>query len=262
MGSTIGGVYARELNFPTTYTELKKFCENARYWKFYKDVTYPYLSKTSGSLFHKLIYEQFGELHIEDMWLEYYCSVTNITKNGIAQSQTQGRAGDSIGASMSYAGAVPPTCMNGDMLLDGCYSGNLPVRRARQLGADTIFIVDVSTLTDYTPQHYGNVLSGWKILCDRWNPFRKEESPGPPSHSELIERLTQATSLNELEATKNLPGCHYISIPVTNYRGEDFARFDEIFETGYRFTKSWFKEMEVAGKFPELATRGTGVGKE
>jgi lysophospholipid hydrolase len=191
------------------------------------------------------------------MWLEFYCNVTNITKNGIAESLVQGRAGDSIGASMSYVGVVPPMCVDGDMLVDGCYSSNLPVRRARHLGANTIFIVDVSTLTNYNPQHYGYTVSGWKLLYDKWNPFRKGNNPGPPSYSELIERLAQTTSLSELEISKNLPGCYYISIPVTNYKPEEFAKFDEIFDAGYNFSRRWLKEMEISGKFPDLSIQRT-----
>src|SRR5439155_1605783 len=140
-------------------------------------------------------------------------------------------------------------------LMDGCYSGNLPARRARELGASTIFIVDVSTLTNYSPQQYGSTVSGWKLLYNKWNPFRQETNQNPPSYGELIERLTLATSLNELETSKNLPGCHYISIPVTQYKATEFGKFDEIFDTGYYFTKIWLKEMEVFGKFPDLAIR-------
>lgn len=65
-------------------------------------------------------------MNLNDMWLNYYYAVTNATKNGISQMLHEGEAAGSIAASMTYAGAVPPTCMDGDMLIDACYSGNLP----------------------------------------------------------------------------------------------------------------------------------------
>jgi lysophospholipid hydrolase len=256
MGSAVSGVYALSLSFAATYTSLSRFCARFRVWKFLRDVTYPYIATTSGALFHSHLRDELGTADIQDMWLPYYCSVTNITKNGIAQTQTTGHAATSIGASMSYAGALPPVALDGDMLLDGCYSGNLPVWHARHLGASTIFIVDVSTLTAYPPQNYGTTLSGWKMLFNSINPFRGQYAAlGPPNYKELMERLTQATSLSELERAKGLPGCWYVSLPVTQYRAEEFPRFQEIYEVGYEFSKEWVRRLEGSGVLGGLKIR-------
>jgi lysophospholipid hydrolase len=262
MGSCVGGLYARDLCFSSTYDHVKKLSQNARYYNIIGDLTYPYLSKTTGAVFQRNIQDLFGGIHLDDMWLEYYCAVTNITKNGISQMQYEGEAALSIAASMSYGGTVPPTCIGGDMLIDGCYSGNLPARRALDLGAEVVFIVDVSTLRPLRPQHYGSTLSGWKILYDRLNPFGNARKLIPPSSGDIIERLTQGTSLRELEMMKDLPGCFYLSLPVTHFSARHFPKFDEIFDAGYQYSKAWFREMEAAGKFPELATPKVTVNVE
>jgi lysophospholipid hydrolase len=142
------------------------------------------------------------------------------------------------------------------MLFNRCYSGNLPVRHARHLGVFTIFIVDVLTLTAYPPQNYGTTLLGWKMLFNSINPFRGQYAAlGFPNYKELMERLTQATNLSELERAKGLPGCWYVSLPVTQYRAEEFSRFQEIYEVGYEFSKEWVRRLEGSGVLGGLKIR-------
>lgn len=52
---------------------------------------------------------------------------------------------DAMMASMSVPGALPPYELNGQLLVDGGVTNNMPVDVARALGADVVIAVDIST---------------------------------------------------------------------------------------------------------------------
>ena len=52
---------------------------------------------------------------------------------------------DAMMASMSVPGALPPYELNGQLLVDGGVTNNMPVNVARDLGADIVIAVDIST---------------------------------------------------------------------------------------------------------------------
>lgn len=134
---------------------------------------------------------------------------------------------------MSLAGLLPPLCDNGSMLLDGGYIDNLTVAHMKSLGADVIFAVDVGSLDDDTPQAFGDSLSGFWATFNRWNPF--SGYPNPPTLSEIQSRLAYVSSIDALERAKNTPGCRYMRPPIDPYGTLDFAKFEEIYEVGYKF---------------------------
>jgi lysophospholipid hydrolase len=49
------------------------------YWRQIVDLTYPLTSMFSGSTFNQLIEEVFGDRHIEDLWIPYFCVTTDIS---------------------------------------------------------------------------------------------------------------------------------------------------------------------------------------
>lgn len=56
------------------------------------------------------------------------------------------------------------------------------------MGAASVFAVDVGSVDDTSPRSYGESVSGWWLLIQRWNPF------APPSNipniTEIQSRLT------------------------------------------------------------------------
>ncbi|THC94423.1 hypothetical protein EYZ11_006091 [Aspergillus tanneri] len=209
IGSFIGALYARDADVVPMYGRAKKFAG---------------LSYTTGHEFNRGIFKTFGDSQIEDFWLEFYCNTTNIT------------------------GLMPPICDEGSMLLDGGYIDNLTVARMKGLGADIIFAVDVGSLDDNTPQGYGDSLSGFWAVINRWNPF--SSSPNPPTLSEIQARLAYVSSIDNLERAKNTVGCLYMRPPVDRYGTLDFSKFDEIYLVGYAYGKEFLEKLKSEGSLP------------
>lgn len=84
------------------------------------------------------VFQAFSDVHIEDMWLPFFCNSTNINSSSMAIHET-GYAWRYIrkhllciftfeklishsGASMTLVGLLPPISDNGQMLVDGGYS--------------------------------------------------------------------------------------------------------------------------------------------
>ena len=214
-------------------------------------------SYTTGHEFNRGIFKTFGNYLIEDFWLPYYCNTTNISKSRV-EYHTSGYVWRYVRASMSLAGLLPPLCDEGSMLLDGGYVDNLTVLQMKSLGADVIFAVDVGSLYDDTPQAYGDSLSGFWSLWNRWNPF--STAANPPTLAEIQSRLAYVSSVDALERAKNMPGCHYIRPAIDPFGTLSFGQFDEIYRVGYECGRDFCKELKEKGALPMLLEEGEEVG--
>ena len=250
IGAFIGALYARDADVVPMYGRAKKFAGRmGSMWRFALDLTYPSASYTTGHEFNRGIFKTFGDSQIEDFWLEFYCNTTNISKSR-AEFHNSGYVWRYVRASMSLAGLIPPLCDEGSMLLDGGYIDNLTVAHMKSLGAETVFAVDVGSLDDDLPQAFGDSLSGYWSLFNRWNPFSSH--PNPPTLSEIQARLAYVSSVDALEQAKATPGCLYMRPPIDAYGTLDFAKFDEIYQVGYKYGKEVLSEMKQNGLLPGM----------
>ncbi|CAD0085212.1 unnamed protein product [Aureobasidium vineae] len=151
---------------------------------------------------------------------------------------------------MSLAGLLPPLCDEGNMLLDGGYVDNLTVAHMKSLGADVIFAVDVGSIDDDNPQAYGDSLSGFWASFNRWNPF--SAFPNPPTLSEIQGRLAYVSSIDALERAKTTPGCLYLRPPIDGYGTLEFAKFDEIYQVGYKYGQEFLAKLRDEGVLPVM----------
>lgn len=250
IGAFIGALYARDADVVPMYGRAKKFAGRmGSIWRFALDLTYPSASYTTGHEFNRGIFKTFGNSQIEDFWLEFYCNTTNISKSR-SEIHNSGYVWRYVRASMSLAGLLPPLCDEGSMLVDGGYIDNLTVAHMKSLGADVIFAIDVGSLDDNLPQAFGDSLSGAWALFNRWNPFSSH--PNPPTLSEIQARLAYVSSVDALERAKITPGCLYMRPPIDPYGTLEFAKFDEIYEVGYKYGQEYLARLKDQGLLPVM----------
>ncbi|CAG8877929.1 unnamed protein product [Penicillium nalgiovense] len=233
IGSFIGALYARDADVVPMYGRAKKFSGRmGSMWRFALDLTYP---------------TTFGDSQIEDFWLEFYCNTTNISRSRI-EYHSSGYVWRYVRASMTLAGLMPPICDEGSMLLDGGYIDNLTVAHMKSLGANVIFAIDVGSIDDNTPQGFGDSLSGFWSVFNRWNPF--SSLPNPPTLSEIQARLAYVSSFDNLERAKSTAGCLYMRPPIDPYGTLEFGKFDEIYQVGYAYGKEFLDRLKTEGSLP------------
>ncbi|KDN50368.1 hypothetical protein K437DRAFT_273102 [Tilletiaria anomala UBC 951] len=248
IGSFVGGLYAREAGLVPSLGRVKKFSGRmASLWRFAIDLTYPYVSYTTGHEFNRGIFKAFADTHIEDMWLPFFCNTTNITWSKM-EIHTTGYAWRYIRGSMTLAGLIPPLIDSGDMLVDGGYMDNLPVSVMFSMGAASVFAVDVGSVDDTSPRNYGDALSGWWVVLNRWNPW--SDAIKIPSIPEIQGRLTYVSSVKTLEEAKAMPGCFYLRMPVEKFGTLEFGKFNEIMAIGYDTARQKLAEWDAAGVLP------------
>ncbi|MGJ7095130.1 patatin-like phospholipase family protein [Vibrio hannami] len=130
---------------------------------------------------------------------------------------------DAMMASMSVPGALPPYELNGALLVDGGVTNNMPVDLAREMGADIIIAVDIST--DYMKE----------------DDFKSFMSVGGQLSNYLVRRTTQ-------EQTELLTDKDVLLKPEVGKMGTtDFDRMPDAYQWGF----------DIAMKNRELLSRYT-----
>ncbi|TFK41896.1 hypothetical protein BDQ12DRAFT_677345 [Crucibulum laeve] len=265
IGAFIGGLYAREGDLISSSGRAKQFSGRmGNIWRILSDVTYPIVAYTTGHEFNRSLYKAFYDLHIEDMWLPYFCNTTNIITSRMEIHET-GYAWRFIRASMTLVGLLPPLCDNGNLLVDGGYIDNLPVSTMFSMGSSVVFASDVGSLDDNSPRNFGDTISGWWLLLNRWNPFSNARHV--PAITEIQSRLAYVSSVKTLEEAKVAKGCLYIQMPVHEYGTLQFGKFEEIQKKGYHAAIEILDKLEEEGKLPSAfidgkeGTRGKKKGR-
>jgi len=176
------------------------------------DITLPLLSVFSGWGLAQAIQEVLGATQIEDLWLRFFCTTTNLTR-GTMMVHERGLAGRAVRAAQSLLGLLPPVTdpASGDLLADGGYLTSYPVEVMRgRFGVNTVIVVDcgsmekdaVAALRCLAPLDGG--VSGWRLV---WERFARGGGAGStPRYETLVAALLQAVQRRQLlQATREHP---------------------------------------------------------
>ncbi|CAH8472415.1 unnamed protein product [Schistosoma intercalatum] len=255
IGSFMGALWADETRVAQFTQRARNFtnCFNS-IWKKIKDFTYPAVSIFSGKELNRQLQSTFHDRQIEDFWLPFFCVTTDIT-NCKMRIHTQGSSWRYVRASMSLSGYLPPLCdpYDGSLLLDGGYTNNLPADVMVCFGAKTIFASDVGAAVETELTNYGDHLSGWYLLYNRY--FRIGTPVlRIPSLTEIQARLAYISCVRQLEYIKASGICFYLRPPVDKYLTLQFSAFDEIANVGYDYIKyilnTWHEEGRLQNLIP------------
>ena len=152
MGAIIAGLYAMNSDLETMYEACNLFFVKQ---KRMLDVTFPAISLISGKRISNALEVAFRDTQIEDLWLKYFCVSSNLTR-AETNVHNDGPCWQRIRASISLPGILPPVYHEGDLLVDGGVTNNLPVAVMRTVcGGGTIIAVDVSPAKLETASTFG-----------------------------------------------------------------------------------------------------------
>ncbi|HEX5714692.1 MAG TPA: patatin-like phospholipase family protein [Thermoanaerobaculia bacterium] len=229
MGAVIGGLYSRGFD----WKDMVRL--NRWGWVKYqphKLYTLPMISLVSSRKAERMLDMMFGDDMIEDLWLNFYCVSTNLTR---AETVVH-RRGDlerCVGTSIRLPGVVPPTVENGDLLVDGGVLDNLPTGVMRRLGEGPIIAVDVSAAVDVRADlSYREAPSPWQLLLNRWS---KTARPFPNILQILHRSAVLASDIYAKQAKSEVE--LYLDLPMEGYDMFDVESLDQIVDLGYRYTQ-------------------------
>jgi NTE family protein len=192
------------------------------------DIAFPLLAMTHGLKVNERLAHHFGDTHIADLWLPFFCLSSNLT-TGAYQMHRRGLLRRALRASISLPGILPPATDDQNVLVDGAVMKNFPadVMRAGQLGP--IVGVDVTGGRSITADDVARPASVWRwIWSGQWR-------NGPPIVSLLMRAATVSTSrdLNAArEATDVLVMPEVSKVEIRDFTGAYAPAVAE----GYRAT--------------------------
>lgn len=123
------------------------------------DWTMPNRGFIGGERLQGLINEKLGNRPIEALDTVFVAVAADL-QSGQAVAFSQGNTGMAVRASSSVPGIFLPVSIHGRDYVDGGLVSQLPVRIARQLGADIVIAVDVSK----RPVHNTVLETTWDVL--------------------------------------------------------------------------------------------------
>lgn len=140
MGSLVGALYAMGHDGEI----LARFAQLCRE-KFIYDFTVSKMGFLQGKKIKEVLYLLTQRKRIEDLPLPLTIVATDL-KSGEKVLFREGLVADAVRASISIPGIFVPVKMNDRLLVDGSVVDRVPVSVVKEMGADIIIAVDISTL--------------------------------------------------------------------------------------------------------------------
>ncbi|MES2894402.1 MAG: patatin-like phospholipase family protein [Pseudomonadota bacterium] len=192
------------------------------------DIALPLLAMTHGGKVKERLAQHFGDTHISDLWLPFFCVSSDLT-TGTYHLHKSGLLRDALRASIALPGVMPPATTEDDhVLVDGAVMKNFPadVMRISQIGP--IVGVDVSRGRSIMADDVARPASVWRWL---WSgDWRK----GPPIVSLLMRAATVSTG-RDLAAAREATDV-LITPDVTGVEIRDWSAYDPAVAAGYKAT--------------------------
>ncbi len=230
-GTSLGSMIAAEYAMGWGPEELvarnrKTFVDG----KPHRDLTLPFMAVLSGRRARRLLEELFGDVGMEDLWLNCFAVSANLT-TADQVIHTRGPVTEALLASMAVPGVVTPVLSGGDLLVDGGLLNNLPGDVARRLWGGRVITVDVSSSSELKVGSAGGALpSARSLLWNRINPLaRKIEVP---SLFEILLRSSTLASAQNAEAARAEADL-YLKPPVSRFNMFGVAELERLVEIGY-----------------------------
>jgi NTE family protein len=198
VGALVGACYAMTRNAESTNDLFIKLTKIISLKTFMKEITYPLISFFNGKHATNILQEIFQQLHIEDLWIPFFCISANLsTREDVMH--TSGLLWEKLRASNSLPGIVPPMVIDGQLHFDGGLVNNLPVDRMKYLLGGNCKTI-ASLLTNFAPDEtryaFPPVLGMMGNILYRLG-LTHREYVIPPLFDTFIQSVLMGSVLNE-----------------------------------------------------------------
>jgi predicted acylesterase/phospholipase RssA/CRP-like cAMP-binding protein len=240
MGALIAAQHLLGWDEPRMLNETARSLE-----KSFDDFTIPFLALKRGGKFSRLLQQFFGDVQIEDLWLPYFCTSANLNQ-AVLKVHSVGPLLTAVAATTRAPGVFPPIVLDGELHVDGGIINNVPVDvMAKTVNLGPVIGVDVSPPHQlHRVTNYGDDISGWQAIWNRFNPTR-EKRAYRPSILLILMRLIEFGGIAYRVRVADQADL-YISPDVLRFRRNDFHRAPEIVEAGYTATRAALAEWQAS----------------
>jgi len=191
------------------------------------DIAFPMIALIHGDKVRERLTEHFGDRHIGDLWLPFFCLSANLT-TGAYQLHRTGLVREALRASISLPGVLPPVTIGKNVLVDGAVLKNFPADLMRAIQLGPIVGVDVGRGRSIGADDIQPPPSLWRWLIS--GDWRR----GPPIVSVLIRSATVRSGAEMIAAHQATDVL--VQPDVDEIEIRDWKAFDRAVEIGYRAT--------------------------
>jgi len=230
-GASIGAVISSLYAMGKSIEEMTAL--NKKIWiemKPLKDYTIPLISFMKDRRFKEMNRLLYGDIQIEDLWLNYFCNSSNLTTSEMMVHRS-GPLGNAVRASTAIPGIAQPVIDNGSLLADGGVLNNLPGDVLKDLYGGRVFVVNVSSEEDLSFSSK-ELPTPWQIIKSKLSPFRDTVKC-----FNILDVMTRSTLLSSVNRSKDVKSKVdlYLEPPIADYGLLQFSAIDEIVEIGYDY---------------------------
>ncbi|MBK8429711.1 MAG: patatin-like phospholipase family protein [Lewinellaceae bacterium] len=237
IGAIMGALVARGLDGETMRTRCREVFKKSPTG----DINLvPRVSVFKAKKLESLLQEHFGDLNIEDCWLNFYCVSCNLTRN-LPHVHRSGSLSAALRASISIPGVFPPAEFENELYVDGGVFDNMPVDEMNRLGAGTIIAVDLQ-------MHREEDLTQTDV-------YRKRKLPNL-----LFVVMESAMLSGRYHAqTHRKMVDYYFNPPLQGISLIDWNKFDQVEHIGYQHAVEVLKKSEVQDKSEVVSAKSEVV---
>jgi predicted acylesterase/phospholipase RssA/CRP-like cAMP-binding protein len=241
MGSLVGACHAFGFDFRQTEQALRASFVDTRPHRGY---TLPLVSVFSPRKTERALAAIFGDTAIEDLWINYFCVASNITRAALHLFR-DGPVRMAMRASGSFPGLLPPVPLRGDLLVDGGVLDNLPVEVMRGLCPGPVLVSDTSQDVDLeVDPAMERAPTPAEMLIQRLRGAPRRI----PGAATVLFRAIESRQLAHRRKQRAV-AAFVFDLPVGDYGLIDFPQIDAIIEAGYRYA------VEAMGSLPAAIPR-------
>ena len=226
MGALVGGYYAatkniRRLEALAEHFDAKKLVPSREVIRdkngiFFRDATV-----------EKVLEEEFHNIKIEDLQIPFVAVATD-ARNGEEVHISKGRLVDAIRASASLPVVFSTVESGGRLLIDGGLSNPVPADVVRELGAEYVIAIDVSSRWINLPEEMTEVVDIYDVI------------------------MGAMTVIENQIAKRVLTGADIVLRPaVARFRWLSFSDAQEILKAGENETKYHLREIRRGAGYPK-----------
>lgn len=195
------------------------------------DYTLPLMSLVRGHKVERLLFKNFGEANIADLWTPFFCASSNLT-NGMVHIHKTDKIWKALRASIALPGILPPVPTKHGILVDGGVLDNMPVDVMRGFHRGPVLAIDVARE---------------QMMDNEW--FKKESARpwyrkalSPP----IIAILMRSGTVNGEAISRKQAGRADLIVepPLGPIEIRQWKRFEETMEIGYKETLAQLKKSK------------------
>lgn len=235
VGTSAGAIMPASIAMGRVREEFYVFVDKMmRLSRKFNDYTFPHTSLVAGKHYTRVIQEYAKDWEIEDLWIPF-AAVSTSLKSGKAILHREGPLWKALRASTSIPGIYPPIFEGDDALVDGGLLNNYPLDLIDDFPTGKVIFSDINHLESMPFEGpFPAVLSGWKLLFHRINPFSKR--PQPPSVTKLLTRCFHLSTLNQQRAIMEVrPPDLHIKLPVNDLGNLAYKEMETALERAYQY---------------------------